>query len=411
MSKDDFQRFASEKFLRTADPGILHAFFERYDIPRDALDLSLLASAPKVGCAAIHSYLLFTPKSAMPESLTADLHRIERIGKKIGQEALLQEARRRDVQLLPAEVQGKTSARDLALRAFIRHPDIFEDAEASLAFLQPSSVSEFPASQEGVDADLSEPRLRDLEERARAIFQAELRDEFCKAYTYQDGDEVKISIRHGAVLTITEVVEGQRERIRSFREIDNAVMAYSAMEGRLRVWGCSKASRPALAKAFGEVMLGRENFFNEASSKSLYTLRSVEQRAKNFKFLYHRDLGINGITIYEAQANKIALGRGGRSKTIGSLIAREPEGDALQLLLQSRPEIEFESGNWRLAHLVFKVLLETLGSRPTTITVKIKPGDTLVFPRERHQRLIMDLLRMNEMLCERVPPIPALAAQ
>jgi len=262
-----------------------------------------------------------------------------------------------------------------------------------------------------VDADLSEPRLRDLEERARAIFQAELRDEFCKAYTYQDGDEVKISIRHGAVLTITEVVEGQRERIRSFREIDNAVMAYSAMEGRLRVWGCSKASRPTLAKAFGEVMLGRENFFNEASSKSLYTLRSVEQRAKNFKFLYHRDLGINGITIYEAQANKIALGRGGRSKTIGSLIAREPEGDALQLLLQSRPEIEFESGNWRLAHLVFKVLLETLGSRPTTITVKIKPGDTLVFPRERHQRLIMDLLRMNEMLCERVPPIPALAAQ
>jgi len=411
MSKDDFQRFASQRFLRTVEPGLLRAFFDRYGIAPDRLDLSLLETAPDEGRAALTAYLLHEPKKDVPESLTADLHRIERLGKPIGQEALLQEAKRRSVELVPPALLAKTGTRSLALRAFINHPEVFEDAENGLAFLQPQAVMEFVAPEEGIAADVSDDRLRTLESHAKAIFQAELRDEFCEALPYQDGDDVKVSNRHGAVLTITEVLEGRRKRIRSFREIDNAVLAYSAMDGRLKIWGCSKASRPALAKAFAEVILDSPGLFSAASSRRLYTLKAVERDGAAFQFRHGHDAGIAEIQIYEAQANKVAVGKGGREKVMRSLIAREADGNALHVLLETRPEISFQSGSWRLAHLIFKITLKVEGPRPPVITVKIKPGDTLSFPRECHERRVMTLLAMNEMLCEREPARPALAAE
>jgi len=409
--KDDFQRFASQRFLRTVEPTLLRAFFERYGIAPDRLDLSLLATAVEAGRTAVSVYLLHEPKKKIPESLTADLHRIERLGKPVGQEALLQEARRRGVELVPPELLAKTGTRSLALRAFINHPDVFEDAENSLAFLQPQAVMGFVAPEEGIPADVSEERLRALETQAQAIFQAELRDEFCEALPYQDGDEVKISIRHGAVLTTTEVLEDGRKCIRSFREIDNAVLAYSAMSGRLQIWGCSKAIRIALAKAFAEVILDSPGLFSATTSRRLYTLQAVERAGAAFEFRHRHDPGIASIQIYEAQANKVAVGRGGREKVIRSLIAREADGNALQVLHEIRPEISFQSGTWRLAHLIFKITLKAEGPRPPVITVKIKPSDMLSFPRDRHERRVMTLLAMNEMLCEREPARTALAAE
>lgn len=411
MSKDDFQRFASQRFLRTVEPGLLHAFFDRYGISTDRLDLTLLQATPDEGRSAVSAYLLHTPKTEIPESLTADLHRIERLGKPVGQEALLQEARRRGIELVPPEAFSKTNPRNLALRAFINHPEVFEDAENGLAFLQPQSVMEFVAPEEGIPADLSEERLRVLEAHARTIFQADLRGEFCEAITYQDGDEMHVSIRHGAALTITEVLEGSRKRIRSFREIDNAVLAYSAIDGRLKVWGCGKASRTALAKAFAEVALDRPGLFSAVASRRLYTLGPAEAAGAAFEFRHRHDPGIARIQIYEAQANRVVVTKSGREKVVRSLTARESDGNALQALHESRPEITYQFGGWRLAHLMIKITLVAEGPRPPVITVKIKPHDTLSFPRQRHQQRVMKLLAMNEMLCEREPSRPALAAE
>lgn len=409
MSKDDFQRFANQRFLRTVEPGLLRAFFERYPIRASQLDLTLLHTAPDDGRSALGAYLLQTPKEEIPESLTADLHRIERLGKPIGQEALLQEARRRGIELVPPDAMAKTTARSLALRTFIHQPQIFEDAENALAFLQPPAVMEFVAPDEGIPADVSEDRLRMLEVHARTIFQADLRGEFCEAMVFHDGDEVHVSIRHGAALTITEVLVGSKQRIRSFREIDNAVLAYSAIDGRLKVWGCDKSSRIALSKAFAEVMLEKPALFSAVSSRRLYTLDAAERAGAAFQFRHGHDAGIARVQIYEAQANRVVTGRSGREKVVRSLTAREVDGNALQVLHESRPEISYQSGHWRLAHLVFKVVLVADGPRPPSITVKIKPSDMLSFPRQRHQQRIMKLLAMNEMLCEREPSLTTVA--
>ena len=411
MPNDDFQRFASQRFLRTVDPGLLREFFLRHAIPEDRLDLSLLETAPDEGRAAITHYLLHTPKHECPESLTADLHRIERLGRALGQDALLQEARRQGIELVPAEAQAKVNPRNLALRAFIEQSAVFEEAENALAFLQPQSVDEFIAPEEGIIADIGPERIRDLTARAREIFRADLRGEFCEATTYEDGDDVNVSIRHGATLTIAEVIEDNRKRIRSFQEIDNAVLAYSAIDGRLKVWGCAKSSRLALARAFAEIVLDSPGLFNAPTARRLYTLERVEQAGGRFAFRHGHDDGIAKVMIYEAQVNRMMAGPRGGQKVAFSLTARDPFGDALRALHASRTDIAYGDGGWRLAQMVIKIVLKSDRPRPPMIAVKIKPHSTLGFPRQRHQHRVMELLRMNGMLCDREPASAAIAAE
>jgi hypothetical protein len=90
---------------------------------------------------------------------------------------------------------------------------------------------------------------------------------------------------------------------------------------------------------------------------------------------------------------------------------RDPAGDALRALHESRRDIAYGSGGWRLAHLVLKVVLRSETARPPVIAVKVKPTETISFPRHRHQRLVMELLRVNGILCGREPAGVALAAE
>ena len=411
MARDDFQRFANPRFLRTVDASLLHAFFSRYGIPTDRLDLELLRTAPDDGRAAVIDYLLQTPKTEIPDSLTHDLHRIDQLGVPVGQDALLESARRRGLTLVPVDEADKTSARTLALRAFIEHADIFEEAETGIAFMAPPSVAEFVATEEGIIADLSDDRLRHLVERAREIFQADLREEFCEVIPYRDGGEDHVLIRHGAQLTITEVVEQGRKVIRSFREIASAVLAYSAEEGRLKVWGCAKPIRAKLARAYAEIVLDSPGLFSAATSRRICTLDLVEGSGGSFAFRHAHDRRIDKVLIYEAQVNRLVAGRRGGQKVALSLIARDPAGDALATLHASRADIAYGGGGWQLAHLVIKVVLQSDKPRPPVIAVKIKAPEVVSFPRHRHEKLVMDLLRANGILCAREPALAAAAAE
>ncbi|MCC6716836.1 MAG: hypothetical protein IT555_03040 [Acetobacteraceae bacterium] len=411
MTKDDFQRFANPRFLRTVDAGLLHAFFSRYVIPPDRLDIAALASTSEAGLAAVADYLLHTAKTDIPEGLTHDLHRIDRLGGPSGQDALLEAARRRGRVLVPVADVGKTSPRVLALRAFIGHPEIFEEAEAGLAFIAPPSVSEFVAEHEGIVADLSDERLRQLQVRAREIFQADLREEFCEVIPYRDGGDEHVLIRHGAPLTIAEVVEDGQKAIRSYREIASAVLAYSAEEGRLKAWGCAKVMRTALARAYAEIVLDSPGLFSTATSRRICTLDLVEDGRGSFTFRHAHDRRIDKVLIYEAQVNRLVAGPRGAQKVALSLMARDPAGDALAALHASRADIAYGAGGWQLAHLVIKVMLRSDKPRPPVIAVKIKAPEIVSFPRHRHEKLVMDLLRANGILCAREPALAAAAAE
>ena len=364
MSKGDFLRFASMRFLRTVDAELLHAFFVRYAIAAEQLDLGLLRTVPEDGRASVITYLLHTQKLQIPETLIEDLHRIDRLGTPLGQDIILEAAKRCGRQIVPEDQMATTAPRNLALRAFIENHDIFTDAENGLALMPPLSVSHFNALDDGASIDDSDHALRNLTARAREIFKADLRDQFCEVIPYQDGGEANILIRYGDHLTVTEVVEEQQKRVRSFRELATAVLAYSPEEGRLKIWGCAKATRVELAKAYADAVLHRPGLFNAPTSRRICTLERVEEAGSSFSFRCRHDTDIDKVLIYEAQANRMVTGPRGAQRVGLSLLARDPAGDALRALHESRRDIAYGDGGWILAHLVIKVVLRSDRARP-----------------------------------------------
>ncbi len=65
---------------------------------------------------------------------------------------------------------------------------------------------------------------------------------------------------------------------------------------------------------------------------------------------------------------------------------------------------------WRLAHVTIRIVLKGPGRRPPTISVKIKPDDSVSFPRSRHKKRVMALLALNNLVHARQPADAALAA-
>ena len=406
--RTDYQKFANENFLITIDAGLLHRFMARHAIDPGDLDAGLLLTDPDAGRAAVAAFLL-GPAERCPESLTEDLHRIAKLDRPVALDILLEEARRRDIVLFQDEATA--TPRNVALRTFIEHPDVFAAAEDALDFIQPPTLAEFVAPEEGLLADLGPEALQELEAAAREVFKAALRGEFCQAVSHEDGDEVHVSLRHGANLETREVLAESQRQIVSFREIDKVVLAYSALEGRLKVWGGTKGHRTALADAFARIALGRSGLFKAESSRRLYTLAPAERAGAEFAFRHAHDDDIEAVRIYEAQVNWTAVNARSRAeKTVFSVVVRDTRGQALRLLHESRPNIAYGQG-WRLDHLTLKVMLRTDGPRPRALTVKIKPWETVSFQRHRHQDRIMQLLRLNGMICDRDAGSAALAAE
>ena len=148
-------------------------------------------------------------------------------------------------------------------------------------------------------------------------------------------------------------------------------------------------------------VLHRPGLFNAPTSRRICTLERVEEAGSSFSFRCRHDTDIDKVLIYEAQANRMVTGPRGAQRVGLSLLARDPAGDALRALHESRRDIAYGDGGWILAHLVIKVVLRSDRARPPTIAVKIKPAETISFPRYRHERLIMELLKVNGILCSR----------
>jgi hypothetical protein len=407
----DFQKFANQRFLRTVDWAVLERLLSRHAEALAGLDLGLLASDPDAGRRAVAEFLL-GPKDRYPESLVVDLHRIARMDRPIAMQAVLDEAARRGVCLLPSAARKRVSARDLALLAFVDHPDVFAEAENAVSFLPPRSVSEFNATEEGIAADLTPEALEAFCGRAAALFAADLRGDFCRIASYEDDGDIHIAVRHGAPHVTTEVVKRGGDGLLSFQEIDTAVLSYSSIAGRLTVWGCPKKRRPDLAEAFADAVLGRPRLFRAADAQRLYTLEPVERSGGAFAFRTGADGEIDRILVVEAQANRVAANpRTGKERTLFSLTVRDADGAALQLLHASRADIVYGDNSWRLAHIAIRIVLKSTGTRAPTLTVKIKPPDSIAFLRCRYRKRVMELLRLNNLLHAREPDGTALAAE
>ncbi|MBX6382606.1 MAG: hypothetical protein IRZ07_06470 [Microbispora sp.] len=407
----DFTKFANQRFLKTVNWEVLGKLLTTHRAGIKGLDLEALLADEVEGRKRIAEYLLGS-KDSYPEGLIQDLHRIVRLDSPTGMRLLQEEAERQGVVIIDPADSPTATPRDYALVAFVKFPDVFREAEHTSVFIAPPSVTEFDAGEDGLAASVTKETLEALRVRASGIFAADLRGKFCRVRDYVDDGELCIAVRHGAPPVSTEVIRGDEDEVIGFQEVDTAVISFVEATGRLTVWGCAKKRRADLAEAFATEILGRPGVFKAASSQNLYTLAPAEKSHGTFTFRIGDLDQIERVEITEAQANRVATNvRTGREKTLFSVRVKDSEGSALRRLHESRADISYGDNAWRLDHIIARILLKTPSGRAPAISVTIKPPGSVTFPRVRHKKLVMALLKLNALTNDRRPIVPALAAE
>lgn len=410
--RNDYAKFANRRFLKTVHWPTLGRLLEKHRARLPGLDLDALTTGDVEVREAVASYLLRS-KDMYPKSLVQDLHRIVRLDSPLGMRLLQEEADRQGVVIIDPEERPTPIPRDYALAAFVDFPDVFEEAEKAEVFTRPNSVTEYDAGEDSIAPSVTRDTIEAFRIRTSEIFAAALRGRYCHVRPYEDGEgERCFAVRHGAPPISTEVVRGEGDEVIGLQEVDTAVLSFVEATGRLTVWGCSKKYRGDLAEAFAAEILGRPGTFKAASAQEPYTLAPAERAKGAFRFRWDGLNDIERVDVIEAQANRVVTNpRTGKDRTLFWLRSKDPGGDALALLHASRGDIEYGDNNWRLDHIIARVVLKSEGGRDQTVGLTIKPPGTATFPRTEHKKLIEALLQLNRLTTERYAGATAMAAE
>lgn len=413
MAKN-LKKFVNPRFTKTVDLSLLRRLFERHNALLRGLDLAVFDGETEAARGALLDFFA-GPEENYPEGLIADLHRIAELGNSNGLRLLQEQAARLRLSLVPATHEREEVHHDpkhVALRAFLDHPVIFNAASDMLALEARISLAEFAGRAEGIEARLDDGTKVAFERDARSLFEADMRGRYCRIGWYDDADEVNIVVTHGAPVTTTPIVQDDTERVISFRAAEHAVLAYSAVTGRLKVGGVAKARRGDIAEIFARTMLGQPGFFAAPDSQTLYTLGPIERAGFGFRFTHAFDPGIRRVQIVEVQADRIATDpRTGETRAYEAFIARDHRDNALDRMGETAPGIVFRPDAYRIGHIMIRIHFDVGEAKPVRVTVKIKPPGTAMFKRHRFEAQIMQLLRRNGLCHEREPGQTALAAE
>lgn len=407
MAKN-LKKFVNKKFMKTISLELLGRIMERHQADLHGFDLGVFGEDHHEEAAREAVEAFFAgPENAYPAGLVADLHQIAELGNVSGQDIILQQAQRLGVQLDVHDEDPK----QFALRVFLEHPLLFQTASDMMLLTAWTSLGEFAGLEEGVEADLDEEAKARFQTAAAAMFERDMRGDYCRVGWYEDGDDVVLVVSHGALITTTPVVEGHGERVISFRQTAHAVLSYNAMSGALKIGGVAKPRRADLAEIFAATMLARPGFFAGADAQNLYTLEGVENAGFAFALNHAFDPGIRRVQIREVQVDQVAVDpASGQQFVSHSLIVRDGRDSALARLGAMMPRMRLGQ-DWRLNYLVISIHFDVGAARPKKVTVKVKPPSYALFKRTRFEDRIMALLRRNGLLHDRDAARAAAAAE
>lgn len=402
--------FLTPRFLRCVDLDLIARLLDRHAAASPAVDPSLLAGPEDAARAALDAWLM-SPGAAQPAGLVADLHRIAALGDAAGRQLIREQAARACVAIADDAEPRRQDPKHLALRTFLDHPAVFNAAADMLALAQFASLGEFVGAEAGVVATLTEDARSAFARRTARACEADQRGSYCRLGWYGDGEMLRIVVTHGSLVRTTPIVDGEIERVISYRKAEHVVIAYTAATGRLEIGGAPKACRRALAELVAATLLERPGFFATGDAQNLYTLAPIERAGGGFAFRHGFDPGIRRVHIVEARADRvIGVAVPGRSLRADAVVAHAASGSALARL----EELMGERGlgaSWRLRYVVIQVEFDVPGARPARVTVKLRPPATAAFRRDRFEDRIMTLLHRNGLIHDRYADRAAVAAE
>jgi hypothetical protein len=399
----DIKKFINPKFLRTIDLDLMRELFARH-YEADEIPVAFVGEP-----AAIRQSLMDyfeAPVTEWSEGVVADLHRVAEVGTGEGLQLILNEARRQNVVLYPDAETGtdedapaKHDAKHVALHTYLHHHRVFEAAADFQALRAPSAMAEFRGPRRHVDADLTEDTKSAFRAAIIKLLAQDLQGEYCRVGQYEEDSEINLVVSHGAPVTTTPVVAGDREEIITLRAVKYAALRYSPAEGLLRVGGVAKARQADIAETFAEHILAQPGFFAGADARDLYTLDPIGAAGPGFAFDHAFDERILEVRIVAAAADLFERDEDEQKwRYVRSWVSRDASGGALRHFRES--EVRFGRG-WRLGEITFRVFFKTDRKRPAQVTARLKPPGTLAFRRTRFEKAVHALVARNGLETDR----------
>jgi hypothetical protein len=403
------KKFASKGFFQTVDLELLERLLEPYaeGLP---FALSDMPQGDKERRQALYEHFLAVDES-FPDQLLDALHCILQLSDKQGLQCLRERADLVGMQLVPQEeTQGEHDGRHLhpqhvALRAYLHHREIFDQAIDFRAFIQPSSPAEFNGAREGVDCRHDDPDACEAFRQAvSAYFSERYLGRYCEVRWYPEEDEINILILHGRHMVVTPVEERGEERVLRFRELRQDTIRYTPATGRLRTSAEHATEREELKKLFAEHLIGEADFFDGEDSQNLYTLQPVNEQGADFELETDWDNDLEKVRIVEVQIaeERSPERRRGAPWALTIRDARNPLRRATQMMRW------LDFGAVEIVYLKLEFMFRLHGKQ-RRIMVKIKPPGTVTFRRDVFEAKIMEHLRRNG-LCVPRPTLLSAAA-
>ncbi|MEO1610600.1 MAG: hypothetical protein AAFR90_14995 [Pseudomonadota bacterium] len=340
-----------------------------------------------------------SPMNEWSEGLVADLHRVAELGTGEGLQIILNEARRQDIDLYPEfetdtgiDAPPEHDPKHISLHVYLHHHSIFEAAADFQALRAPNSMAEFRGAERDVDADLTKSKKDAFKDTIKRLLIQDLHGEYCRLGPYEEQGEINLVVSHGAPVTTTPVVSGNREDVITLRAVKYAVLRYSSAEGLLRIGGVAKSRQDDVAEIFSNYILARPGFFAGEAARDLYTLEPASEAGPDFEFDYKYDDSIQDVRIVAAAADLFEIDEDGKRRHVRTWESTDRSGAALRHFKNS--EVQFGHG-WRLGEMTFRVFFNTGAKRPAQVTVRLKPPGTLAFRRTRFEKAIHTLVARN----------------
>lgn len=394
------QKFINPKFLATIELSLMAELFDRHAGEIREFDISCLRGDDAAGREALRAFL--GRSDGWPEALVADLHRIADLGEGGNIEIMLERARRAGITLNDGAGEGDAppqhDPKHVALRLYLHHRNVFEEAADWRAMLAPPGPAEFAGSARGVGADLTSDKIERFRSEIVPIFEADLQGDYCRLGPYQEDGEINMVVSHGSVVSTMPIVRGSDESVVSIRAVKYSVLRYAEETGVLMLAGFAKPRQAEIAELFARIILDRPGFFRHAGARQLYTLEPIERGGPGFEFRHAYDPTIARVAIMAVTSDLIGEDDRGRSRPLWTIVSKAPTGEALGRL-ENTP-VDYD-GAWEAGEMVFRVWFHGEGKRQSQVTARLKPPSTLDFKRTRFEHQIKTLLERNGFVVDR----------
>lgn len=393
------RKFVDRSFARTVDLTLLHRLLEPY-LDRIGFGWTSLPDDDKAKREAV--FQLFQNADAkFPPELQFALFNISTLSTESGARLIQDIASEADVDVLVdakqhegAESENFTP-RYIALLAWLDHPHVFNRALRVAAFWSFAIKIERDADRDGL-----EPRHHDG--NALAAFKQEVSRHFfgryngryCDVRWYNENDSVKALVLHGTKSDTKNIEKDGGEGTIKFREIVQSTIEFDRARSSVAVGSKSTTDAKKLVKLFAEHLMGDATLFDASEKDELYTLEPMRRAGPNFWFRRKQEDDITKVVIREVRIDESARNAGGRiSRSPWMLTIRDSE-HAIRRLLAIAPEVDL--AHVRLLQAKIDVFIDVDG-HDAIVPVTIKPPRILSIRDHSHERIILDMLELNDI--------------